>query len=337
MILGYDRRPDASVDDKVKSLMESVQMALNETVGAKTDSNVKGIDEKNGWVGVNHKAVSGQKVTLPDQTVVDGEMVFIQPSLDASVQSLPENDIKQVLAVRPAVDGDKTSYIESTKGSDGNQRMTLATRRLVNDTYIYSGLRFGIDNDGTRTLTLWTPSLWRKTIEDFPVGACYTTATNTNPASLLGYGTWSLIDKSFAYAWETNPFVFNTANTQSGASVVIRHGTMIECRLTWQNKVAISGTDRVIATIDFDNYGLTEQQHTQFPVGYSDGLNAVGLFTTSWSGTTMTITASNWVTRPTSYPTGTGQSTNLSFVFVVQGHGGMEDAKCNQFIWRRTA
>lgn len=36
MIIGYDRNPNASVDQKVQSLMESVQMALNEVSGGTT-------------------------------------------------------------------------------------------------------------------------------------------------------------------------------------------------------------------------------------------------------------------------------------------------------------
>ena len=39
MIIGYDRNPNASTDQKVQSLMESVQMALNETsVAALSDA-----------------------------------------------------------------------------------------------------------------------------------------------------------------------------------------------------------------------------------------------------------------------------------------------------------
>lgn len=30
MVLDYDRRPDATVDEKLQSLMENIQLALNE-------------------------------------------------------------------------------------------------------------------------------------------------------------------------------------------------------------------------------------------------------------------------------------------------------------------
>lgn len=32
MIIGYDRRPNATMDQKIQSLIESIQLALNEIV-----------------------------------------------------------------------------------------------------------------------------------------------------------------------------------------------------------------------------------------------------------------------------------------------------------------
>lgn len=185
-------------------------------------------------------------------------------------------------------------------------------------------------------LKKWILKVTQKIANLYPVGSCYTTSTNSNPGTYLG-GTWTLIDKSFSYAWRTNPFTFNTTNTQSGASAIVLHGRTVECRLTWQNKVALSDDTVVIATCNFANNGLNAAQHVTYNVGYADGLNAVGLFHQSWSGATMTVDVFDWVTRATSYPTGTGQVCDLSFTFVVQEHTAMVDSFCNQFVWKRTA
>lgn len=168
-----------------------------------------------------------------------------------------------------------------------------------------------------------------------PVGSCYSTNTNTNPSAWLG-GTWELIDKQFGYHWITNPFAFNTTNTTDSSSAACLHGNAIEFRMIWKNNVNLSDSTVTIATLDVTKCGLNATQHTQYPVAFNDGCNAIGMMITSWSGTTMTITSNDWVTRATSYPT-TKDNCFLSWVMVVQDPSTMIDSFCNEFIWKRTA
>ena len=170
-------------------------------------------------------------------------------------------------------------------------------------------------------------------LDFYPVGSCYTTATNTNPSSWLG-GTWTLINKRFAPAWITSGFTFNTTNTQNGAFVAILNGNTIEFRFIWQNKVAISDDTKVIGTFDKSAIGLTGTEHTSYHIGFADGLNAVGMFSVDL-GSNNNLTSLDWVTKATSYPTTTGQNVDLSFVINVR-KDYMVDSFCNEFVWKRT-
>ena len=236
-----------------------------------------------------------------------------------------------------------TSDREVEISSDvANADVGFVATRSDTDTSVELLVGSGGVNHGvfSRKLDLWMIySNASKTIvpQLYPVNSIFTTATNTNPNSLLGYGTWSLVDKRYAYAWRTDPFTFNTTNTQSSSSAVVLHGNTVECRLAWQNKVAMSDTTITIATINFANHGINAAQHTQYMIGYNDAGNAIGMFVTSWSGATMTIQCYDWVTRATAYPTTTGQSCDLNFVFVVESHTSMVDSLCDEFVWKRTA
>lgn len=170
----------------------------------------------------------------------------------------------------------------------------------------------------------------------YPVNSCYVTGTNTNPASILGRGTWTLIDKSFKYSWITSGFSFNTSVTTNGAFAAITHGHTVEFRLTWKNKVALSDSTTTIGTLTRSSVGLSAG-HVVYPVGYCDGCNAVGLFTINLAEERSVLSSYDWVTKATSYPSTTGESCDLSFVFVTQDISSMADGFCDHFVWKRTA
>ena len=114
---------------------------------------------------------------------------------------------------------------------------------------------------------------------------------------------------------------------------------MVEIRLMWQNKTAISDTTTAICTIDVNAIGLTDI-HQMYGTAYCDGCNAIGMLNNNWNSTakTCTIQTEDWVTRATSYPTSTGQDCRASMIWIVQDPlNYCIDSFCDKFVWKRTA
>lgn len=174
----------------------------------------------------------------------------------------------------------------------------------------------------------------------YPVGSCITMSTNTDPATVLGFGTWELVDKQFKYAWVDGFVTWNSTNSQNGASACAMHGHTLDIRLSWQNKVAISDSDLTWGTIDWTKLGVTDLNfvHGIYCMIQADGVNAVGLGQVARSSLTAdTFKSSDFVTRATSYPTTTAQAMQTEFTIVGLSADHMDDSFCDMFIWERTA
>lgn len=74
MIIGYDRNPNASVDQKVQSLMESVQMALNEhtTDIAQINNEIDNLPQSSESGGGGDTPTGGSYNDLSDKPIIEG-------------------------------------------------------------------------------------------------------------------------------------------------------------------------------------------------------------------------------------------------------------------------
>lgn len=183
-----------------------------------------------------------------------------------------------------------------------------------------------------------TPAVLNQFVESMhPVGSLYTTSTNTNPGTSLGFGTWELIDKRFKYAWITSGFTWDTTNTQSGAFACVLRGNAIEFRFTWANKTNLSDTTQTLGTLDLTAVGVNAVQHNCFLLAQCDGLNAIGCLEFTLGQATAVLRSSDWVTRAATIPAGTNSNCQAQYTLLVQNCSGMIDSFCDQFIWKRTA
>lgn len=172
-----------------------------------------------------------------------------------------------------------------------------------------------------------------------PVGSTYITANkDDNPNTTLGYGTWTLIDKRFKYQWISSGFTWNTTNTTDGTFEACLHGNTVELRFYWKNKVAFSDTTTVLGTLDPSAVGISGG-HGVFTYGMNDDLGAIAMVHIKMNDAPNSVQVSvwDWVTRATSYPTGTGYTTYVDFTYVLQGPSTMIDSFCDEFVWKRTA
>lgn len=205
---------------------------------------------------------------------------------------------------------------------------------IINGTKKFSNVSFSTLNQNINKNGYQLNQLMNSTNS---VGSIYiATSASDNPADIFG-GTWTLFDKDFKFQWLTNPFTFNSVTTTNASSNVVLNGKNIEIRLAWSNRTAISTTAINIAQITPDKLGLAGGIKSTFMTGFSDDLNAIGMFDFSWSNTMGNITALNWVTRSTSYPTTTGVACRLSWTITMQDPIGMLDEFCNKWYWKKIA
>lgn len=167
----------------------------------------------------------------------------------------------------------------------------------------------------------------------YPVGSVYISSTNTNPATTLGGGTWTLTHKRFAYQIIEDPITFNTTNTQSGDSVAVINGEQIELRLSFAPKVDLTDSTIEIGQLNLAQIGLTGKYAEYVPF-FADGGNGIAYLQVTNAGVIQTqdvVTKASGGTIPAS--TSTGQA-RVSLMF---GQGSMMDSFCDEFHWQRTA
>jgi len=173
----------------------------------------------------------------------------------------------------------------------------------------------------------------------FPVGSCYTTDTNTNPADLLGVGTWELIDKMFISMSSTtlsNFFTPNTTNvTTDGCGIgLVRNGHTIRILLKIKNAVALTGTNTQLGTFNFQNLGIGGTTSTLRIIGDSEG---EGLSVCTINNSSGLLTNIEFIPRNSDVTSIPAEQT-IYYDFIIQPtRANMLDNHCNKFIWKRTA
>lgn len=162
------------------------------------------------------------------------------------------------------------------------------------------------------------------------VGNVVITATNSNPASVLG-GTWTLIDKEFApTTGASGGFTNNTTNTTSNNCYWSRNGHSIDFELSFVNKVQLADSTLTIGTINLSTLGISRFEHTTRIPAYTDGGNCVVMVSISTEGVVTTVDI-----IPDPYVS-VGQTTVVTFTQAIN-YTRMNDSACNKFYWRRTA
>lgn len=168
-----------------------------------------------------------------------------------------------------------------------------------------------------------------------PVGQIVITPTNTNPTTLYGYeGTWKLIDKDYKYQNITTGCTFSSFATSTSFSAWL-HGKTIQLRFSFTNNKALSDTATTIATIKGTSIGLAGHHLTHGFIR-CDSLAAIGAASLSWSSSTGTFTAYDWITRATSIPTSTGKACQSTISLEGINPNYMIDSFCDKFYWQRT-
>ena len=170
----------------------------------------------------------------------------------------------------------------------------------------------------------------------FPVGSCYTTATNTNPATILGLGTWTLIDKVFARANVTSGFFeYNATNASAaGDFSAIRSGHSTRIHLSVTPSVALSTSSVQLGTFDLAALGFSHLTASFEVIGGSSGGNAV--FYGDINSSTGVLTHNRSVTRTSGGSLAAGNKIYFDILLKSAGQN-MLDSACDQFIWKRTA
>lgn len=168
------------------------------------------------------------------------------------------------------------------------------------------------------------------------IGSYYTTSTNTNPASVLGFGTWSLVDKQFAfYKSESNveAFLYDTTQCQSGNINFYRNGHTIQAKIKIVTAVALTAANVLLGTIDYQQLGVSRIAFSNELIGLGDGI--AGYTTAALNSTTGELTHYYGVKNlAATVPSGSYIYFNFSLSIP---HEYMLDSACDKFIWKRIA
>ena len=272
-----------------------------------------------------------------------------------------------------SIDLGKFTFGSRRSGTIGNNTTTLGNNLLASYNYQTVVGKYNTAENkafivgvGTSTTLSngftvdWNGKIWAKNY--YPVGSCFITNTNTNPSSILGFGTWQLKHKVLeSYAgtssngndgsignyignitWNnTNTIRYVTSGSTTNyrtATIVIRNGEMF-LRIVWYNKVAPSDDTIEICSIYFPQFSSTP--YGLRSAGVADGLNSIPIAGISWSGNdTMgiigTIHVYDFVHSGTSYSTKTGETCWVEFRLAYTD-SQIRDNYCNEFHWIRVS
>lgn len=163
------------------------------------------------------------------------------------------------------------------------------------------------------------------------VGDVLITSTNTRPSYP---GTWTRVSKEFANTVLTNEGVsWNSTNTSSQSSAIIRKGKSIQVRLDWNSKVFMDDDEtKTICTIPYSSLGLSSMYNIH-PLGFSDGDNCVGMFAFTSDNNRVIVSKVDTIHKGGEYK---GNTWELD-INVMFSEGNMNDSYCDKFYWKRTA
>ena len=165
-----------------------------------------------------------------------------------------------------------------------------------------------------------------------PVGSVFITNTNTNPSTLLGCGSWTLIDKEFTPSSGSSTDLFAAAElVENGGTYVVRGGHTIRIRQLVTPYVALDDTDFVLGSFIWTQMGVNNIAADIIDkVAYADGANGgIVCYVSRESGV---LTSRDIFDAAAT----TDKKFYLELVIVVD-HTRMIDTFCNKFYWKRTS
>ena len=169
----------------------------------------------------------------------------------------------------------------------------------------------------------------------YPVGSVFITNTNTNPNSLLGVGSWTLIDKGFlavnTNAAGTTYFTPASGVTNNG-TYITRAGHTLTVKQDLIINQSMSDTGMTLGTFSWSAIGITGlPQSVNDDATFSDGAN--GGFSYSISADAGELKQLDVVGIDT---IATGKSYHVSFTMAI-GWNYMTNNACDKFYWKRTS
>lgn len=207
------------------------------------------------------------------------------------------------------------------------------TTLLRQDIYFCDRRYTRYERNSTNNWTEWKQVALLDNI--YPVGSVYITSENASPASTLGVGTWTLIDKEFAslYSNSTNGTSYFTAseNVIDGGTYFIRGGNSILVRQKVTIDVGLDDNDFEVGYFNWENIGVTDIAFDLVEqMSISDGAN--GGFVYNVASADGKVTIKDIFDAPST----SGKVFYLEFVVVVP-YTRMVDRACNRFYWKRTS
>ena len=169
----------------------------------------------------------------------------------------------------------------------------------------------------------------------YPVGSVFITNTNTNPNTLLGVGTWTLIDKGFlavnTNASGTTYFTPATGVTNNG-TYITRAGHTLTVKQDLIINQAMSDTGMTLGNFVWSAIGITGlPQSVNDDATFSDGANG---------GFSYSIAADDGELKQLDVvgidSIATGKSYHVSFTMAI-GWNYMTNNACDKFYWKRTS
>lgn len=172
----------------------------------------------------------------------------------------------------------------------------------------------------------------------YPVGSVYITSANTNPATTLGVGTWTLIDKGFASAYcktgSPDEVYFTAAeNCNDEGTQFTRGDHSIRIRQAVSMDLAMEdATSMVLGYFDWDNIGVTNIATSIVEhLAYADGANGGIVYNVTYdTGEVKQVDTFDLAQIPSD------KTFYLDFTIVVD-KSRMVDQYCDKFYWKRTS
>ena len=142
MIIQYDTRPDATVDEKLRSLIESIQLAFGE-VGIRDDKNITSQNTENAAMKAQIRdlvnevqsysdaitGIDGRVETLEDTTVpgIEGRVTTLEdttvPALDGRLETLEDTTIPALAGRVTTLEG--RTELPAAPTTDGAYKLTV--------------------------------------------------------------------------------------------------------------------------------------------------------------------------------------------------------------------
>lgn len=175
----------------------------------------------------------------------------------------------------------------------------------------------------------------------YPLGSIYVTSTNNEP-TYLG-GSWDLIDKEFAPAYD---YVENNSSFQTFDNIYHDSDHVASCRIRRGGHTInlshvvypskdLADSNVILMYVKLAYIGLTAKQGQNNIIAYCDGGNSFVMLPiggTSAGDTQVSITSVD--AKPNTITAGTN-NIRFDWVYVATNKNEMIDSFCDKFYWKR--